>query len=105
MPPVKVMLRTARTSLEDLESFAITVAERLYAEIMVQGLIPQVRNAGTTTVSMVNRKPFLHGNMCTGKQRTGRIAGLFLRSCRLLHVYGHCIMAHGINWRYLFEDD
>ena len=39
-PPVKVMFFTARTSLEELESFVVKVAESIYAEITRQGLIP-----------------------------------------------------------------
>ena len=39
-PPVKVMFFTTRTSLEELESFVLKVAEQLYAEIARQKLIP-----------------------------------------------------------------
>jgi effector-binding domain-containing protein len=39
-PPVKVMFFTTRTSLEELESFVLKVAEQLYAEIAKQQLIP-----------------------------------------------------------------
>lgn len=39
-PPVKVMFFTTRTSLEEIESFVLKVAERLYAEVTKQGLIP-----------------------------------------------------------------
>jgi effector-binding domain-containing protein len=39
-PPVKVMFFTTRTSFEQLEGFVLTVAERLYAEIAEQQLIP-----------------------------------------------------------------
>ena len=39
-PPVKVMFFTTRTSLEELESFVLKVAEELYEEITKQQLIP-----------------------------------------------------------------
>lgn len=39
-PPVKVIFFTTRTSLEELESFIVKVAESLYAEVTKQGLIP-----------------------------------------------------------------
>lgn len=39
-PPVKVMFFTTRTSLEELENFVVKVAERLYAEITNQNLLP-----------------------------------------------------------------
>jgi len=39
-PPVKVMFFTTRTTLEELEGFAVKVAEQLYTEIAKQQLIP-----------------------------------------------------------------